>query len=145
MKITAPRSRFSACNPFDTTERCRLTDPDLSDRRQVAGGVFKPVASVYSRMPEEVLFETERRMDRNDIASYLRTVAEKLESGGDIALSAGDQSVTLAPPARPTFEVKAERETPNSGGPGELSIEFELEWDEDGGDGRSTDASLEIE
>jgi amphi-Trp domain-containing protein len=96
-------------------------------------------------MPEEVLFETERRMDRNDIASYLRTVAEKLESGGDIALSAGDQSVTLAPPAQPTFEVKAERETPNGGGPGELSIEFELEWDEDGGDGRSTDASLEIE
>jgi amphi-Trp domain-containing protein len=95
-------------------------------------------------MPEEVLFETERRMTRNDVASYLRTVAEKLESGGDITLSAGDQSVTLAPPARPTFEVKAERETPSGGGSGELSIEFELEWDEDG-DGRDTDASLEIE
>jgi len=144
MKITAPRSRLSACNLFDTTEKCRLTDLNLSGRRQVAG-VFKPVAGVYRCMPEEVLFETERRMDRNDIASYLRTVAEKLESGGDIALSAGDQSVTLAPPAQPTFEVKAERETPSSGGPGELSIEFELEWDEDGGDGRSTDASLEIE
>ena len=143
MKITAPRSRLSACNPFDTTEKCRLTDSDLSDRHQVAG-VFKPVAGVCKRMPEEVLFETERRMDRTDIASYLRMVAEKLESGGDIALSAGDQSVTLAPPAQPTFEVKAERETPSSGGPGELSIEFELEWDEDGGDGRSTDASLEI-
>jgi amphi-Trp domain-containing protein len=96
-------------------------------------------------MPEEVLFETERRMNRDDVASYLRTVAEKLESGGDITLSAGSQSVTLAPPAQPTFEVKAERETPSGGGSGELSIEFELEWDEDGGDEQGTDASLEIE
>jgi len=96
-------------------------------------------------MPEEVLFKTERRMDRNDVANYLRTVAEKLEAGGDITLSAGDQSVTLAPPAQPTFEVKAERETPSSGGSGELSIEFELEWDEDGGRGSETDASLDIQ
>ncbi|WP_128476114.1 amphi-Trp domain-containing protein [Halorussus pelagicus] len=96
-------------------------------------------------MPEEVLFETERRMDRNDVANYLRTVAEKLEAGGDLTLSAGDQSVTLAPPAQPTFEVKAERETPSGGGSGELSIEFELEWDEDGGSESGSDASLEIE
>ncbi|WP_135824402.1 amphi-Trp domain-containing protein [Halorussus ruber] len=96
-------------------------------------------------MPEEVLFKTERRMNRTEVASYLRTVAEKLESGGDISLSAGDQSVTLAPPAQPTFEVKAERETPSGGGQGELSIEFELEWDE-GGDGEQTgDSSLNIE
>ncbi|NEU56172.1 amphi-Trp domain-containing protein [Halorussus sp. MSC15.2] len=95
-------------------------------------------------MPEEVLFETERRMNRTDVASYLRTVAEKLESGGDITLSAGDQSVTLDPPTQPTFEVKAERETPSGGGSGELSIEFELEWDEDDSGGE-TDAGLEIE
>ena len=94
-------------------------------------------------MPEEVLFETENRMSRGDVAAYLRTVAEKLESGGDLTLSAGDQSVTLDPPAQPTFEVKAERETPSGGGPGELSVEFELEWDEDGE--RGTDASLDIE
>ncbi|WP_276301748.1 amphi-Trp domain-containing protein [Halorussus lipolyticus] len=94
-------------------------------------------------MPEEVLFETERRMDQTEIASYLRTVAEKLESGEDITLSAGDQSVTLTPPAQPTFEVKAERETPSGGGQGELSIEFELEWDEGGEQGG--DSSLNIE
>ncbi|MFC4448039.1 amphi-Trp domain-containing protein [Halorussus aquaticus] len=96
-------------------------------------------------MPEEVLFETERRMDRTDVASYLRTVAEKLESGGDITLSAGDQSVTLDPPTQPTFEVKAERETPTGGGTGELSIEFELEWDEDDSGGGETDTGLGIE
>ena len=95
-------------------------------------------------MPEEVLFETERRMSRTDVASYLRTVAEKLESGDPITLSAADQSVTLDVPDRPDFEVKAERETPGGGGPGELSVEFELEWDEDANQ-RGTDASLEIE
>jgi hypothetical protein len=32
----------------------------------------------------------------------------------------------MEPPARPTFEVEAEREEPTDG-PGESSIEFELE------------------
>ncbi|WP_136689369.1 amphi-Trp domain-containing protein [Halorhabdus amylolytica] len=84
-------------------------------------------------MPEEVLFETERSLTRAEIASYLRTVADNLESGDHISLSAGDQSVTMEPPERPTFEVKAEREGPTDA-PGELSVEFELEWDENAGD-----------
>lgn len=89
-------------------------------------------------MPEEVLFETEQSMDRSDIAAYLRTVADKLDAGEEITLEAGDQRATLAPPARPTFEVKAERET---NGSTEMSVEFELEWDEGGeggGDGTLT-------
>ncbi|WP_135663893.1 amphi-Trp domain-containing protein [Halorhabdus rudnickae] len=84
-------------------------------------------------MPEKVLFETERSLARAEIASYLRTVADNLEAGDPISLSAGDQSVTMDPPERPTFEVKAEREGP-ADAPGELSVEFELEWDENGGD-----------
>ena len=95
-------------------------------------------------MPEEVLFESENDQSREEIATYLRTVAEKLESGSAITLKAGSESVTLEPPARPTFEVKAEREGPTDG-PGELSIEFELEWDEDGDDGDGADGSLAIE
>ena len=108
-------------------------------------------------MPEEVLFETEGSMERNEIASYLRTVADRLDAGDEIDLEAGDQHVTVAPPARPTFEVKAERETDGGepstarrtssverseadGSPDELSVEFEIEWDEDesgtDGDGR---------
>ena len=79
-------------------------------------------------MPEEVLFETEGSMERNEIASYLRTVADRLDASESVGLEAGDQQVTLDPPARPTFEVKAERET--NGGPDELSVEFEIEWDE---------------
>lgn len=95
-------------------------------------------------MPEEVLFKSESDQTRAAIASYLRQVADKLDSGGAITLTAGTESVTLDPPTRPTFEVKAEREGPTDG-PGELSIEFELEWDENGGEGRGGGGTLEIE
>lgn len=95
-------------------------------------------------MPEEVLFESESDRSRADIASYLRTVAEKLENGDAITLTSGAESVTLEPPSRPTFEVKAEREGPTDG-PGELSIEFELEWDENDDDTDGQDGSLRIE
>jgi len=94
-------------------------------------------------MPEEVLFESESSQEREEIASFLRTVADNLDAGDEISLTRGADSVTLRPPARPTFEVKAEREGP-ADGPGELSIEFELEWDEDAGaDGNG--GGLEIE
>ena len=85
-------------------------------------------------MPEEVLFKSESARSRSDIAAYLRAVADSLEAGDPITLKSGGESVTMEPPSRPTFEVKAEREGPTDR-PGELSIEFELEWDEDGGDG----------
>ncbi len=91
-------------------------------------------------MPEEVLFESESTQSRADIATYLRTVADKLDSGEPMTLSAGDQSVTLDPPSRPSFEVKAERESSPSDR-AELSVEFELEWEE----GEDDDGSLEIE
>lgn len=93
-------------------------------------------------MPEKVLFESESKQTRESIASYLRTVADNLDEGGDITLRAGGDSVTMDPPAQPTFEVKAEREGPTDG-PGELSIELELEWDENG-DGEAH-GSLDIE
>ncbi len=95
-------------------------------------------------MPEEVLFESESRQSREDIATYLRTVAENLESGAAISLSAGSESVTLQPPPQLEFEVKAEREGPTDRA-GELSIEFELEWDEDHEAGAATGGALEIE
>ena len=87
-------------------------------------------------MPEEVLFKSESTQSRSDVAAYLRTVADKLERGEDITLTDGSESVTMSPPANPTFEIKAEREGPQ-GGPKELSIEFELEWDENAEAGSS--------
>ena len=95
-------------------------------------------------MPEEVLFETEEHRTREEIASYLRTFADKLDGDGPITLTAGEQSVTVDPPDRPTFEVKAEREGPVDG-TGELSVEFEIEWDEgeSGGSGDGGELSIE--
>jgi amphi-Trp domain-containing protein len=94
-------------------------------------------------MPEEVLFETESTQDRTAIASYLRTVADRLDAGESVTLSAGEQSITLDVPDRPTFEVKAERETSTGGAPDELSVEFELEWKEGDGSGASGDLDIE--
>lgn len=95
-------------------------------------------------MPEEILFESESDQSRESIAAYLRTIAEKLDEGEAITLKSGDESVTVDPPARPTFEVKAEREGPTDG-PGELSLEFELEWDENDDGQESGGGALEIE
>jgi len=95
-------------------------------------------------MPEKVLFKSESTQSREAIAAYLRTVADNLDSGDAINLKAGSDSVTLDPPARPTFEVKAEREGPPDNMT-ELSVEFELEWDErDPGEGGAS-GQLEIE
>jgi amphi-Trp domain-containing protein len=80
-------------------------------------------------MPEETIFEFERTESRAAVAAYLRQVADALEAGDSITLDDGADSVTLLPPANPTFEVKAEREGE------ETSIEFELEWRGEGGDG----------
>lgn len=88
-------------------------------------------------MAEEVLFEAESTRSRTDVAAYLRTVADRLEDGDSLSLSAGDQSVTLDPPETVEFEVKAERED------GERSVEFEVEWDEDGGGDAGGDLTIE--
>ena len=87
-------------------------------------------------MVEQVLFEDERRLSRAEVASYLHTVATRLESGETMTLEAGGESVALDVPADVEFEVKVEREGPE-GKTGELALELELEWDEDtsGSDG----------
>lgn len=92
-------------------------------------------------MPEEVLFKTEQSHSREEIATYLRSVADRLDGSGDLTLSSGGDSVELAIPDRPTFEVKAERET---NGSTELSVEFELEWKE-GQDAEGGSGELSIE
>ncbi|WP_188883300.1 amphi-Trp domain-containing protein [Halarchaeum grantii] len=85
-------------------------------------------------MPEEVVFESESERSRTDVAALLRRVADSLDAGDDVTLSAGEESVTLAVPERVTFETKVEEET--GAGPVETSVEFELEWtDGEGGDG----------
>jgi amphi-Trp domain-containing protein len=82
-------------------------------------------------MPEETLFEFERDMNATDVAQYLRTVADHLDSGDEFTLESGTESVTLTPPGRVEFEIEVERETSKSGDAAEIEIEFELEWNED--------------
>ena len=95
-------------------------------------------------MPEEVIFESEERITREDVAAHLRVVADRLEAGEPLTLSSGGDELELAVPATTTFEVKAERETSKSGGPAELSVEFELEWTEgDEGEGESRGLNIE--
>ena len=74
-------------------------------------------------------------MTRDEVATYLRTVADRLEAGQAIQFSTGEQSIDIEVPSRPVFEVKVERETSTGAEGGELSVEFELEWDENGGAG----------
>jgi len=94
-------------------------------------------------VPEEVLFKHESDQSREEIASYLRGVADSLEEGGPVTLRSGDESVTLDPPSRPTFEVKAEKEGPE-GAMNERSVEFEIEWYIDGDNG-GEGGPLEVE
>jgi amphi-Trp domain-containing protein len=51
-------------------------------------------------MPEEVLFESETPLGRAEIAAYLRTVADNLDRGEDITLTAGGDTVTVSPRTR---------------------------------------------
>lgn len=92
-------------------------------------------------MPEEVLFENESRQSRADVATYLRALADKLDTGDAVTLRAGAEKLTLDVPPSVDFEVKAERET--GSGADELSIEVELEWNE--GDESPAEGDLEIE
>jgi amphi-Trp domain-containing protein len=91
-------------------------------------------------MSEEVLFKSERKQSREEIADYLQTVSDKLSTGETITLRTNDEKVTLDPPPQSTFEVKVEREI--EGSDTELSIEFELEWNEGEGE---TGQGLDIE
>ncbi|WP_123539148.1 amphi-Trp domain-containing protein [Halosimplex salinum] len=85
-------------------------------------------------MPEKVLFEDERQLPRTDVAAYLRTIAERLETGDSLTLESGSDSFTVEVPNDVEFEVKVEREGP-ADGDGELGLELELEWDENADDG----------
>ncbi|MFC7137465.1 amphi-Trp domain-containing protein [Halobaculum litoreum] len=94
-------------------------------------------------MPEEVLFKSELRQDRHEIAAHLRAVADKLDDDGALTLTGAGDSLTMQVPATATFEVKAERET--GSGPDELSVEFELEWDDVDDPAGGADGGLSIE
>lgn len=95
-------------------------------------------------MADDTLFEFERDMSRADVATYLRTVADRLEEDGQLEFSAAEQSTTIQVPDRVEFEVDLEREASNRGS-SEVSLEFELEWYETSEGSIAGPGSLEIE
>jgi len=95
-------------------------------------------------MPDNTLFEFEKDMSRADVATYLRTVAEKLEGNGELDFSAADQSTTIQVPDHVEFEIELER-TSNDRGSSEVSLEFEIEWYETRDGSIAGPGSLEIE
>lgn len=74
-------------------------------------------------MAEETVFETEEKLETQEISERLRRIAERLEEGV-LELESGSQSVSLNPPGRAEFEVKVERDSSD----GETSLELEIEW-----------------
>lgn len=78
---------------------------------------------------------TESVRSREEIADYLHAVADSLAAGDEVHLSAGEESVSLTPPAQAEFEVSVERD--DRGASTEVEVEFEIEWEEreDGGSG----------
>lgn len=91
-------------------------------------------------MPEIVLFKSEERKGRAQIADFLRALADKVESG-KVVLKQGGEETTIDIPAALTLEIKAEREE-KAGRPDKLSLEVELEWTPGEADGASGGVEL---
>jgi amphi-Trp domain-containing protein len=77
-------------------------------------------------MTDETVHESQETRSRRGIASYFRRLANRL-SRGEPAPADEEQTVTVTPPAESEFEVEVERED------GTVSLEIDLEWDEEDG------------
>lgn len=75
-------------------------------------------------MTEETVFEVEKKMSKNEIAKYLKNVAEKMEAGEQIKLESQGNMVDIETDRDAEFEVKVERDVEK----GEESLELEIEW-----------------
>ena len=93
-------------------------------------------------MGDDTVFQFEQTMARDEVATYLHEVANKLEESDELEFKAGGHSTTLTVPDRLQFEVEVQRE-PTDRGTDEVEVEFELEWYED--ETGTASGSLEIE
>lgn len=74
---------------------------------------------------ERTLFKTEEPKSTQETASFLRTLADKIESG-NLLLKGNGQEVQLNIPANITLETKVEEEKKKRGM--KMSLEVEIEW-----------------
>jgi len=93
-------------------------------------------------MSDNTVFQFEQAMSRDDVAEYLREVADKLKNEGSFRVAAGRQSADIPVAERLQFEIEVERE-PNDQGGAEMEVEFELEWTEDEDGVRTGSLSIE--
>ena len=72
--------------------------------------------------------ETEERKTRAEIATYLRNLADQLDSDGDVVLNLGGTTVRLDPTDPVTFKLEGESDWSQGDTEAKQSIEFELVW-----------------
>lgn len=72
--------------------------------------------------------ETEEQKSRAEIATYLRDLADQLDSGDDLSLDLGGKQVMLNPVDPVTFKLEGESDWAEGDTEAKQSIEFELVW-----------------
>ncbi|MBT8762807.1 amphi-Trp domain-containing protein [Desulfohalobiaceae bacterium Ax17] len=73
---------------------------------------------------EQVLFKSEERKTAQEVAVFLRQVADKIEQGS-LILKQGTNEIVLSFPKNLTLEVKVEEETKARV---KRTLELEIEW-----------------
>ena len=87
---------------------------------------------------ERVLFKSEEKKTRAEVAQTIRAIADRVESG-KINVSSGGQGVDLEIPQNVVLEIKVEEEEKHGK---KMSLEIEIEWYE--GEGQRGQGVLEI-
>lgn len=69
-----------------------------------------------------IMIDYKQRMSKQEVATFLRTIADKLEQDGKFTLTQGEQTHEIEPAATPLLEVKHQEKN------GKYKFEIELEW-----------------
>lgn len=72
--------------------------------------------------------ETESQKTKAEIATYLRDLADQLDSGRDVKLDLGGTAVQVTPTEPVTFKLEGESDWSEGDTEAKQSIEFELVW-----------------
>lgn len=69
-----------------------------------------------------IMIDYKQRMSKQEVASFLRTIADKLEQEGKFTLTQGEQTHDVEPSASPLLEVEYQERN------GKHKFEIELQW-----------------
>lgn len=75
--------------------------------------------------------ETEEHRTRTEVATYLRDLADQLNTDGAVTLDLGGERVSLDPVDPITFKLEGESDWSEGDTEAKQSIEFELVWRRD--------------